>query len=224
MASVAQTWRHHLRAFETYLKLEKGLASNSVEAYLRDVGHLMRYASALNREPVQVELADMQQLLSEMNDLGIAATTQSRMISGWRTFFQMIVVEGDLDDNPAKQLQMPMRPKHLPDVLTDADVAAIQATFDRSIPDQERNYVIIEILYGCGLRVSELVNMKLSNIYEDEECLRIMGKGSKERWVPINSHALRLLLDYVHLIRSQQSTRRGEGNYVFINRLGTRLS
>lgn len=224
MDDLGLAWQHYIRSFETYLKLEKRLADLSVQAYLRDVEHLKRYAIEQQLAPSQVTVEVMQHLLAELNDMGIAATTQSRMISGWRTFFQMAVVEDELPDNPAKQLQMPLRPRLLPDVLTDNEISAIQATFDRSLPDQERNYVIVEVLYGCGLRVSELVNLKLSNVYDDEECLRVMGKGEKERWVPINKRALNLLLDYVRLVRSQQRIRPGEENYVFLNRLGTHLS
>ena len=217
-------WRRMTEAFALHLRLEKGMAENSVEAYLNDVSHLRQYAVDHDLSPVSVTTDDMQQILVEMQDIGIATTSQSRMISGWRMFYNMLVIEDEMADNPAKQIVLPLCPKHLPDVLTDQDVAAIQATFDRSKPDQERNYVIIEVLYGCGLRVSELVEMRLSNIYTDEECLLIMGKGSKERWVPINRRALRLLNDYIHLVRSHIQPRQGEEKYVFLNRLGSHLS
>ena len=223
-ARVEDSWRRDRRAFETHLRLEKGMADNSVESYLRDYGHMHSFMAERGIEPEQVTADDLMQLLKQLNEAGIAITTQCRMISGWRMFFHMLVIEDAVKENPAELLLMPVRPKHLPDVLSDDDITAIQATFDLSQPDQFRNYVIVEVLYGCGLRVSELVNMKLSNIYADEQCLRIIGKGDKERWVPINPRALELLQDYVHHVRCHVFTGPGEDKYVFLNRLGTRIS
>ena len=207
MADIEQTWRRNRRDFETYLRLEKGLADNSVLAYLRDFA-----------------LEQLQQLLAQLNDTGIASTSQRRMIAGWRMFFHMLVVEDAIKDSPADLLDLPLRPKHLPDVLTDEDITIIQQTFDLSLPDQYRNNVIVEVLYGCGLRVSELVNLKLSNIYEKEQCLRVLGKGDKERWVPINPRALDMMLTYIHNVRSHIEVKPGEEKYVFLNRRGSHLS
>ena len=139
-------------------------------------------------------------------------------------FFHMLVVEDAIKDSPADLLDLPLRPKHLPDVLTDEDITKIQQTFDLSLPDQYRNNVIVEVLYGCGLRVSELVNLKLSNIYEKEQCLRVIGKGDKERWVPINPRALDMMLTYIHNVRSHIEVKPGEEKYVFLNRRGSHLS
>jgi len=119
---------------------------------------------------------------------------------------------------------MPMRPKHLPDVLSDSEINAMQQTFDRSLPGPARNYVMVEVLYGCGLRVSELVNLKLSNIYADEQMLQVIGKGDKERWVPINPRALQLMQDYILTLRSQLPIVPGEEKYVFLNLRGRHLS
>lgn len=212
------------RAFETYLRLERGMADNSVEAYLHDYDSMARYMLGQQIEPVDVVIEHLQQLLKSVNDLGVAPTTQRRMIAGWRMFFKMLVVEDELKANPAELLDLPLRPQHLPDVLTDEEITRIQQIFDLSLPDQARNYVIVEVLYGCGLRVSELVGLRLSNIYEEEQYLQVIGKGDKERWVPINEHALRLLMTYIHTIRSHQAIKPGYEKYVFINRLGTSLS
>ncbi|MBQ0016808.1 MAG: tyrosine-type recombinase/integrase [Bacteroidales bacterium] len=217
-------WLPYINRFRAYLNLEKGLSDNSVGSYLQDVSHLQRYAEGLELDPEAVSFEHLQHLLAQLSDLGIAATTQCRMISGWRTFYNMLVLDGDIQLNPAKELTMPIRPQHLPDVLTNDEIAAIQSTFDRSMPDQDRNYLIVEILYGCGLRVSELVNMTLSCIYDAEECLLITGKGDKQRWVPINSRALRLLLDYIAQTRSCVQPKPDNERYVFLNRYGTRLS
>lgn len=224
MANTEQTWRRYRRDFETYLKLEKGLADNSIRAYLRDVDHLARFMTELNLEPEEVQLQHLQQLLLQLNDTGIAPTSQRRIISGWRMFFKHLVIEDDIKDSPAEMLDLPIRPEHLPDVLSDEDITRIQATFDLSFPDQYRNNVIVEVLYGCGLRVSELVNLKMSNIYLDEQMLQVIGKGNKERWVPINPHALEMLETYIHNVRVHYNIKPGEEKYVFINRLGRHLS
>ena len=224
MADIEQTWRRNRRDFETYLRLEKGLADNSVLAYLRDFDHLSRFMVEQGTDSEHVALEQLQQLLAQLNDTGIASTSQRRMIAGWRMFFHMLVVEDAIKDSPADLLDLPLRPKHLPDVLTDEDITKIQQTFDLSLPDQYRNNVIVEVLYGCGLRVSELVNLKLSNIYEKEQCLRVIGKGDKERWVPINPRALDMMLAYIHNVRSHIEVKPGEEKYVFLNRRGSHLS
>ncbi len=224
MKNVEQTWRRYRRDFETYLRLEKGLADNSVAAYLRDVGHMERFMVEQEIEPEDVSLDTLQQLLKQLNDTGIAQSSQRRMIAGWRLFFKHLVVEDAMKDSPAEMLDLPIRPNHLPDVLSDEDITKIQSTFDLSLPDQYRNNVIIEVLYGCGLRVSELVNLKMSNIYADEQVLQIIGKGNKERWVPINPHALDMLEMYIHNVRSHYDIKSGEEKFVFINRLGRHLS
>lgn len=217
-------WNREIREFKTYLRLEKGLADNSIQAYLRDVDHLASFMTERGIEPEKVKLDDLQQLLKQLNDLGIAPTSQRRMIAGWRMFFKHLVVEDALKDSPAEMLDLPIRPQHLPDVLTDEDITKIQATFDLSLPDQYRNNVIIEVLYGCGLRVSELVNLKMSNIYADEQMLQVIGKGNKERWVPINPRALDLIDTYIHNVRVHYDIKPGEEKFIFINRLGRHLS
>lgn len=224
MADIEHTWKRYRRNFETYLRLERGMAGNSVEAYLHDYDHMARFMIEQNKEPEEVELADLQQLLKSFVDLEIAPTSQRRMIAGWRMFYKMLVVEDAMKDSPADLLDLPMRPKHLPDVLNDDEITAIQATFDRSTPEGERNYVIVEVLYGCGLRVSELVNLKMSNLYAEEQMLQVIGKGDKERWVPINEHALRLLEDYLLHVRSHVPVKSGEEKYVFLNRRGHHLT
>lgn len=217
-------WNRYRREFITFLKLEKSFSSNTVEAYLHDFDQLRCYSEQRGVDVCDVSLELLQQLVRQLNDIGIAVSTQCRIISAWRTFFKMLILSGAIKESPASLIDMPTRSRKLPDVLSDSDIMAIQSTFDRSKPDQDRNYVIIEVLYGCGLRVSELVNLKLSNIYVNDECLLIHGKGDKERWVPINSRALHLLLYYIEHIRVHQNVKDKESVYVFINRLGTRLS
>lgn len=222
--NITNTWRRTMRDFETWLKLEKGLAANSVEAYRHDVLQMASFMSGLGVEPVDVSVDDLRQLLGLVKDLGLSSTTQRRMISGWRMFFKMLVVEDAVKQNPAELLDFPVKPHHLPDVLTDSEITLLQQTFDRSTPEGERNYVIVEVLYGCGLRVSELVNLRLSNIYDEEQYLQVFGKGSKERWVPVNPVALKLLSNYIHHVRCHIPPQPGEEKYVFLNRRGHHLS
>ena len=210
--------------FEAYLRLERGLADNTVQAYLRDVGHLMAYGTEHGIEPEAIATADLQQLLNTVCELGVAPATQRRMISGWRMFYRMLVAEDAIGDSPAEMLDLPMRQEHLPDVLGDEEVTAIQATFDQSRPEGVRNYVMVEVLYDCGLRVSELVNLRLSNIYADEQYLQVFGKGNKERWVPVCERALHLLGLYIHNVRSHITPKPGEEKIVFLNRRGSRLT
>lgn len=218
------SWKRALRSFQTWLKLERQLSDNSIMAYLNDVAHLAQYGVEKGRSPEQIRLEDLRGLVAELNEVGVALATQCRIVSGIRTFFRMMLIEDAIKENPAELLEMPRGSRHLPDVLTNDDVDAICATFDLSMPDQARNRVIVEVLYGCGLRVSELVELRLSNIFPDEEFLLVTGKGDKQRWVPINHTALKLTLQYIETIRSHQKIRFGEENYVFINRLGTHLS
>ncbi len=224
MTPLEQTWHRYERDFRAYLRLERGMPENSVEAYMGDFAHLARYMVEQDVAPEQVTLQHLQQLLKSFTDIDIAPTTQRRMIAGWRQFFRMLVVGDVIKENPAELLDLPLRPNHLPDVLTDDEITRIQQTFDLSLPDQFRNYVIVEVLYGCGLRVSELVNLKLSNIYADEQYLQVIGKGDKERWVPINPSALKLMSDYIHLVRSHIDPQPGEEKYVFLNRRGHHLT
>ena len=219
-----RAWRRYRRNFEAFLRLERGVAANTQAAYLQDYDQMARYMTGQGVEPCDVELPHLQQLLKEVNETEVSATTQRRMISGWRTFFRMLVIEDVLPANPAELLDMPVRPDHLPDVLTDDEISQLQATFDLSTMEGMRNYVIVEVLYGCGLRVSELVGLKLSNVYADEQCLQVVGKGNKERWVPLNERALELLLTYIHTVRSHVPVKPGEERYVFLNRRGAHLS
>ena len=221
---IVLVWNRTIHDFEMFLKLEKGLLPNSIDAYIHDVSYLSEYSRKIALLPEEIKLADLQDFLKELNATEIALTTQCRMISGIRMFFKYLLVEDAIQENPADLLDVPRTTRKLPDVLSNAEVDRMLATFDNSKPDEARNAVIIEILYGCGLRVSELVGLTLSQLYLDEECLLITGKGNKQRWVPINSRAIKLLENYISLIRTQIPIKPGNENYVFLNHRGTKLS
>ena len=217
-------WALERGEFQSYLKLERGVAANTVEAYLHDFDCLSRFMAEQGIAPLEVQREDVKRLVKEVAEAGIAPASQRRMIAGWRMVYNMKVVEDKLKDSPAELIELPLRAKHLPDVLTDSEVDRLQATFDLSQPDGVRNHLIVEVLYGCGLRVSELVELRLSSIYEEDLYLRVVGKGDKERWVPINERAMRLLLSYIHTVRSHLKVQRGEEKIVFLNRRGHRLT
>ena len=224
MEELERTWTRCRRTFETHLKLERGASDNTAAAYLQDFDHMARFMVPMGVEPAQVTLPLLQQLLADVASTGVGIATQRRMVSGWRTFFRMMVADDDMADNPASMLDLPMRPDHLPDVLTDEEISLIQSTFDLSTPEGTRNHCIVEVLYGCGLRVSELTTLKLSDLYADEGFLRIIGKGDKQRWVPIGGRALELVQRYIHTVRSHIEVKPGEERYVFLGRRGRHLT
>ncbi|MBR7168092.1 MAG: tyrosine recombinase XerD [Bacteroidales bacterium] len=221
---IVLVWNRTIHDFEMFLKLEKGLLPNSIDAYIHDVSYLSEYSRKVGLLPEEIKLTDLQDFLKDLNTTEIALTTQCRMISGIRMFFKYLLVEDAIQENPADLLDVPRTTRKLPDVLSNAEIDRMLATLDNSKPDEARNTVIIEVLYGCGLRVSELVELTLSQLYLDEECLLITGKGNKQRWVPINSRAIKLLENYISLVRTQISVKPGNENYVFLNHRGTKLS
>ncbi len=218
------TWQRYIRDYKSFLNLEKGLSKNSIEAYLHDVKILQSFVEPLGLSPEMITLQHLRSLIKALNDTGIAVATQSRIVSGIRMFFHYLSIEDAITENPTDMLDMPRNPRHLPDVLSNDEIEKILATFDQSRDDEFRNSVIIEVLYGCGLRVSELVNLRLSQLHLDEECLLIQGKGDKQRWVPINLHAINLLKLYIGEVRNADSAKPGHENYVFLSRLGRKLS
>lgn len=220
----SDVWRTYIRNFHTHLALERNMSPNSVKAYIVDVCHLAFFAEERNVEPKDITTEMLEEMLAELNKSDVALSSQARMLSGWRTFFRMLLLGDEIKANPAELLEMPRKGRHLPDVLTNDDIDAIEATFDRSLPDHTRNCTIIEVLYGCGLRVSELVNLRINDIYDEEECLLVTGKGDKQRWVPINKTALKMLQDYIHQTRSHIPVQHGEESYVFLSRRGKHLT
>jgi integrase/recombinase XerD len=211
--------KHYLR----YLKLERNVTGNTLDAYERDVLKLMQFLDAEGLDPCYVGLPELQQFAASLHDLGVGARSQCRILSGVRSFFRFLELDGYRDDDPTELLESPQTGDHLPEVLTTEEVDRLEEAIDLSEPLGQRNKAIIEVLFSCGLRVSELVGLRLENIYADERFLRIYGKGRKERLVPISERALHEL-DLWFIDRNGLKIKPGEESYVFLNRLGAHLT
>jgi len=223
METDKKTQGNIVRAYQRYLKLQRGYSVNTLDAYLRDLEKLLHYLELENKHVLDVKLEDLQHFASGLHDIGIHARSQCRILSGVRSFYRFLQLDGFLDDNPTELLESPVLGEHLPEVLTAAEVDALENSIDVSKWEGHRNRAIIEVLFSCGLRVSELVTLKLTNLYIDERYVRVLGKGSKERLVPISSKALKEL-DLWFVDRKQMKIKPGEEDYVFLNRRGAHLT
>jgi len=219
-------WEPYKKGFKSYLQLEKSLAGNSVEAYLSDVEKLTAFlqATGLNKTPVQIDLKDLQAFVKWIAEFGITQSSQARAISGIRAFYKYCLLEDIVTKDPTTLLEAPKLKRQLPDILTFNEIENIITQIDLSTPEGGRNKAILETMYSCGLRVSELVNLKLSQLYLDVGFIRVLGKGSKERLVPIGSVAIKYILIYKNDIRVHSPVQAGEEDMLFLNRRGKRLS
>ena len=209
--------------YRRYLKLEKGYSANTLDAYMRDVDKLLRYLAVEQVNVLDVKLEDLEHFAAFISDLGIGPRSLARILSGVRQFYRVLVVDGYLEVDPTELLESPKQPDHLPEVLSTAEVDLLEQAIDLSKWEGHRNRAIIEVLFSCGLRVSELTNLKLSNLYIEEQYIRVMGKGSKERLVPISPRALDEL-NYWFADRNVMKIKPGEEDYVFLNRRGHHLT
>ena len=209
--------------YRRYLKLEKGYSVNTLDAYMRDVDKLLRYLAAEQVDVLDVKLEDLEHFAAFISDLGIGPRSLARILSGVRQFYRFLVIDGYLEVDPTELLESPKQPDHLPEVLSTAEVDLLEQAIDLSKWEGHRNRAIIEVLFSCGLRVSELINLKLSNLYIEEQYIRVMGKGSKERLVPISPRALDEL-NYWFTDRNVMKIKPGEEDYVFLNRRGQHLT
>lgn len=219
-------WDAYKKGFKAYLGLERSLSYNSVQAYLSDIDKLTAFleASGIHKSPAQLELSDLQQFLKWIAELGMTQTSQARLISGIRAFYKYCLLEDITTKDPTTLLEAPKLMRHLPDVLSFEEIEIIIAQIDQSTPEGGRNKAILETLYSCGLRVSEVVNLKLSQLYLDVGFIRVIGKGNKERLVPIGSSAIKYILLYKDNIRVHQPIQKGEEDILFLNRRGKRLT
>lgn len=210
-------------AYEAYLILERGLSDNTHEAYVRDVGKLVRYLETEKVTLREVTTDTLRAFAADLFDLGISPRTQARIVSGIKSFFRFLKLEGYLESNPSLLLESPALRRHLPEVLRVDEIDAMIGAIDMEKAEGQRNRAIMETLYGCGLRVSELINLEISKLYFDEQFIMVHGKGDKERIVPISPQAIREIKDYLP-DRALLPVKRGEENILFLNRRGHRLT
>ena len=220
------SWKSLIKGYENYLKIEKSLSSNTVDAYIRDINKMDGFFNSEDSKKKinSINHEDFQNYLTHLNELKINARSQSRVISSMRSFFKYLMIEKIIDNNPSELLENPKTGKKLPEFLTIDEIDLMVSQIDRSKSDGERNIAIIEVLYGCGLRVTELIELKISEIYWKEGFIRIIGKGNKERLVPLGKIASKHLKIYLDEIRVHQKIDNQFVDHVFINKNGKKLS
>ncbi|MFA6058222.1 MAG: site-specific tyrosine recombinase XerD [Taibaiella sp.] len=219
-------WTSYLKGFKAFLQLEKSLSKNSVEAYLRDVQMLANFLNSENKSIAleQVDLGQLQKFLQSIHEMEFAATSQARIISGIKAFFHYLVMEEVISTNPTELLEAPKLQRKLPDVLGVDEVELLFTGIDHSKPEGQRNRAILEVMYSCGLRVTELIELQLTNMYLDVGFIRVIGKGNKERLIPIGDEAIKYINIYRDTIRNTVKPDKGHENTLFLNRRGKGLS
>lgn len=211
------------RRYVRYLRLERGYSENTVEAYTHDIDYLLNYLRNENLKVEDVKLDNLENFAAVIYEFGIASSSQARILCGVRSFFKYLVISGILNDDPSELLEAPTVGEHLPEVLSTEEIDRMEAAIDLSKWEGQRNKAIIELLFSCGLRVSELVSLKFNDIFEREKFLRIIGKGDKERLVPISDSALHEIKLWLY-DRNLMKIKPGEQDYVFLNRRGAHLT
>jgi integrase/recombinase XerD len=219
-------WETYKKGFKAWLQLEKSLAANSVEAYLRDLDKLTDFLLASKKmvTPQELELKDLEKFVQWISELGMTVASQSRIISGLRSFYTYCIIEQIVTANPTALLETPKQKRILPDVLSFEEIENIIAQIDLSKPEGGRNKAILETLYSCGLRVTELVNLRISCLFMDIGYIRVIGKGDKERLVPIGSEAIKYINVYKNEIRVHIKIKPGQEDFLFLNRRGSKLT
>ena len=211
------------RRYVRYLRLERGYSENTVEAYTHDIDYLLNYLRNENLKAEDVKLDNLENFAAVIYEFGIASSSQARILCGVRSFFKYLVISGILKDDPSELLEAPTVGEHLPEVLSTEEIDRMEAAIDLSKWEGQRNKAIIELLFSCGLRVSELVSLKFNDIFERDKFLRIIGKGDKERLVPISDSALHEIKLWLY-DRNLMKIKPGEQDYVFLNRRGAHLT
>lgn len=217
-------YNEYLKSFQKYLLLDKRNSPNTIDAYLRDARKLINYFSGINKSFISAKLDDLEQFVSFLSELGLESSTLSRIISGIRAFYKFLQEEEIIEDNPAEQLDTPKITRKLPEILSIEEIEQILSVIDLSKFEGHRNKAIIEVLYGCGLRVSELINLKMMDYFTDESILRVIGKGDKERYIPIGSKAKNALYYYIEYSRPHYPMITQYQQYIFLNRRGKKLT
>ncbi len=218
------SWKRYIKDFTSYLKIEKGLAANSVLAYENDVKKLEDFARVRNLETETITYTHLKEFVKELYDLGLSARSQARIISGVKQFFQYLLMDQEIDKDPSNLLEMPKIGRMLPEVLSIQEIDLLIDTIDLSSKEGHRNKAILETLYSCGLRVSELVHLKFEDIFFNEGFIRVIGKGNKQRLVPVSASVEKEIGIYSENIRNHQEIKPGNESYVFLNRRGAKLT
>ncbi len=219
-------WNSYKIRFKQYLQLERSLSKNSIEAYLDDLNKLEQYSQSFlnNKTPVQLELTHLQAFVKWISELSFSTTSQARIISGIKTFYKFLLMENEIQQSPAELLESPRITRKLPVFLTIEEIDKMAAAVDRSTPEGERNITLLETLYSCGLRVSECVNLKITDLHFNEDYIKVTGKGSKERLVPIGKTAKKLINNYLKKVRVHLPIKKTAVDHIFLNRRGGILS
>ena len=209
--------------YKTWLRLEKSLSANSIEAYLTDLDKLIRFVESEGKDFATISYQDLQQFVAQLRDIGIHPRSQARIISGIKSFYRFLLLDEYITADPTELLESPKIGLKLPEVLTVNEINDILDTIDLSLPEGQRNRAMLEVLYSCGLRVSELISLRYSDVYFDEGFIRVEGKGSKQRLVPISETAIREIKNYL-LDRNRMVVKKGFEDILFLSRRGTALS
>lgn len=212
-----------IKTYTRYLKLERNYSANTLQAYQNDLKWLLSYCKAEHLSPMELKLEHLERFAGTLHEHNISPTSQARILSGVRSFYRFLLLDGRLNQDPTELLESPHLGEHLPEVLSTEEIDLLEDSIDLSKAEGQRNKTIIEVLFSCGLRVTELVNLQLSNLYLDEQFVRVLGKGSKERLVPISPKAIKELTFWFEQ-RNLMSIKPGEQDYVFLNRRGSRLT
>ncbi len=218
------SWNRYIKEFVSYLKIEKGLAENSIFAYQNDVAKLHDFSISIDKNAEQISYNDLKLFIAALYDLGLSARTQARIISGIKQFYGYLLLENYITVDPSELLDQPKIGRKLPEVLTIEEIDRLIDALDMSKNESHRNKAIIETLYSCGLRVSELVNLRFSDLFFEEGFIRVIGKGNKERLVPVSASVEKEISIYNDHIRRHQNIKKGDENVVFLNRRGGKLT
>ena len=218
------SWENSIKEFKYYLKVERSLADNSVNAYIRDIRKLADFSSKIKVNELNISVNEIREFISDLNSKNISARSQARIISGVKAFFKYLIIEDYITNDPTMLIENPKIGLKLPEVLSVDEIELIISSIDLSNKQGERNRAILETLYSCGLRVTELINLKISNINFKEGYIKVIGKGDKERLTPIGSNALKYISIYVNEVRIHQKISKNHEDFVFLNNRGSKLS
>jgi integrase/recombinase XerD len=218
------SWKSAILGFKSYLTIERSLSDNSIDAYIRDVKKLANFAKEKQKTELQISKSDLSEFISNISKNGVASRSQSRIISGIKAFYKYLIMEDYITADPTELLESPKIGMKLPDTLSIEEIDSLIAAIDLSKAEGERNRAMLEILYSCGLRVTELIILKLSNISFVEGFIKVVGKGNKERLAPIGNTALKYLNIYINEVRNHQEIQKGHEDIIFLNRRGKQLT